>query len=191
MQVTRILELSKVRLLLINTGVFHRTHVWDAVTLQAETGIQGGHAIGILLFFFSVLCSHCISSSSSCVFSTSFSQWIIQRKTNSVLPTQILLKWPCFSSLEWYFSLPRNKGMLDEPWLLGAHSLWIRFHIKEPGECYLPGKGRYFELQRQLIGLWSLNRWRPHLIISEIAFVTSIGALYFHYWFFHICFVIY
>lgn len=120
MQVTRILELSKVRLLLINSGVFHRTHIWDAVTLQAETGIQGRHAIGILLFFFSGLCSHCVSSSSSCVLSTSFSQWIIQRKTNSILPTQILLKWPYFSSLDMVLQFAPKQGRIG--WTLASRS---------------------------------------------------------------------
>lgn len=77
MKVTRILELSKGRWILMrNAGLFFRTHIQDAATLQAETETQCGHAIGILcLLFFSGLSSQCICSSFSFVFSTSLSQW--------------------------------------------------------------------------------------------------------------------
>lgn len=73
MQVTRILELSKVRLLLMSTEVFHGTVF--GMQSQGETGNQDGHAVGILLLCNRGLCPHSISSSFPFVFSTSLSHW--------------------------------------------------------------------------------------------------------------------
>lgn len=62
-----------------------------------------------------------------------------------------------------------------------GHSLRIRFHIQESGEGYLPGNVKYLRLRRQQIGQWLLERRKPNLMIFQIAFLTSIGALAFQY----------
>ena len=140
MKVTRIVKLSKVRLLLMNTGMFHGT----MFGMQSHFGERQGTGMGMLfgVHSFSSLAYALIpfphpSHLFSLLPCPSGNHPTIQRKTKSSLPVQIPLKRPCFSSLDMVLNVALKWGHIG--WTLAFKSPFSESNSLSKNQ----GKGSY------------------------------------------------